>query len=209
VRLAAVLLLAICVTGSLAAGDAAAKKKKKHKVARVFAASVSPNLAIPDQPPPPGHDIVVSSTITIGKKFKGRTVGDVNVTGIKTTGSGPNAANDLSFSLTAPNGKLVLLSATALSGQSVGPLTFDDDTPTSICSSPTPTCPDPDATLVEPFAGTANLIGLNQGDITPLSTFTGVPMRGTWTFQAWDNGNGDTSVLNSWGVQITAERPVS
>jgi hypothetical protein len=209
VRLAAVLLLAICVTGSLAAGDAAAKKKKKHKVARVFAASVSPNLAIPDQPPPPGHDIVVSSTITIGKKFKGRTVGDVNVTGIKTTGSGPNAANDLSFSLTAPNGKLVLLNGTALSGQSVGPLTFDDDTPTSICSSPTPTCSDPDATLVEPFAGTANLIGLNQGDITPLSTFTGVPMRGTWTFQTWDNNNGDTSVLNSWGVQITAERPVS
>jgi hypothetical protein len=209
VRLASVILLAVCLGAGLAAGDATAKKKKKHKAATAFAASVAPNAAIPDEPPTPGHEVPVSSTITVGKKFKGKTIGDVNVTGIRTTGDQPNSANDLSMSLSAPNGKTVFLEATALGGQSIGPLTLDDDTPTSICNSATPTCSDPDATLLRPFAGTANLLGLAGGDTGPLSVFNGSPIRGTWTFRIWDNGTGDTSILNSWGLQITAERPGS
>ena len=67
---------------------------------------------------------------------------------------------------------------------------------------------DPDATLLRPFAGTANLIGMRNGDLGPLSIFNGVAMRGTWTFRAWDTNGGNTSTLNNWGLQITAERPV-
>jgi hypothetical protein len=207
-RIAGVLLLAVCVGGSFAAGDAVAKKKKKHKAAKVFTASASPNAAIPDRPAT-GQEIPVVSTITVGKKFKGRTVGDVNVTGIKTTGDSPNSASNLAMSLSAPNGKTVLLIATALGGQSIGPLTLDDDTTTSICDDTTPSCSDPDATLIRPFAGTANLIGLFGGDTGPLSALNGSPMKGVWTFRAWDNNTGQTSVLNSWGLQITAEKPVT
>jgi subtilisin-like proprotein convertase family protein len=208
-RLAGIVALALCLGIGFATGDATAKKKKKHKAPTVFAASVAPNIAIPDQPVSPGHDIIVSSTITVGKKFKGRTVGDVNVTGITTTGDNPTSAGDISFALAAPNGKYVLLNGTSLGGQSIGPLTFDDDTSTSICDSATPTCPDPDATLIRPFAGTANLLGLSSGDLAPLSIMNGSPMRGTWTFNAWDNSNNNhVSGLNAWGLQITAERPV-
>jgi subtilisin-like proprotein convertase family protein len=38
----------------------------------------------------------------------------------------------------------------------------------------------------------------------------GVQMSGTWTFEIFDVGNiGQTSVLNSWGLQITAAKPVT
>src|SRR5213079_851370 len=101
IRLSGVLVLAACITVGLAAGDAAAKKKK-HK-ASVFSASVAPNAAIPDRPPGNALETPAVSTITVGKKFKGRTVGDVNVTGIKTTSDSPNSASDLNLSLSAPS----------------------------------------------------------------------------------------------------------
>ena len=206
-RVACVILLALCVGAGIAAGDAGAKKKKK-KPPSVFAASVAPNAAIPDEPPN-GLETPVVSTITVGKKFKGKTVGDINVTGIQTTGNVDGAADDLNLSLSAPNGKTVVLESQALGGQNIGPLTLDDDVTTSICDDTIHSCADPDATLLRPFAGTANLIGTQGGDTGPLSNFNGVPMKGTWTFRAWDNRNiGETSTLNSWGVQITVERPV-
>ena len=205
-RVAGVLLLALCLAVGLAAGAAAAKKKKKK--ASVFAASVSPNAPIPDRPPGSALETPAVSTITVGKKFKGKTVGDVNVTGITTTGDSPNSASNLDLSLTAPSGKTVLLEDVQLGGQNIGPLTLDDDVTTSICDDTTLTCSDPDATLLRPFAGTANLIGLRNGDLGPLNIFDGVGMRGTWTFRAWDTSVGQTSTLNSWGVRITAEKPV-
>jgi subtilisin-like proprotein convertase family protein len=207
-RLVGVLLLALCVGVGLAAGDAAAKKKKKPK-ASVFAASVAPNAAIPDEPPT-GPDIPVVSTLTVGKKFKGKTIGDVNVTGIQTTGSDADSAGDLNFNLTAPNGATVLLDDRGLGGQSIGPLTLDDDTRTSICdATTTASCPDPDSTLTRPFAGTANMWDLFSGDLSPLSILNGGPMKGTWTFRIWDNNqNTETSTLNTWGLQVTAARPV-
>jgi proprotein convertase P-domain-containing protein len=207
-RLAGVLLLAVCVGVGLAAGDAAAKKKKK-KGPSVFAGSVTVNAAIPDEPPFPAHDIPVASTLTVGKKFKGKQVRDVNVTGIQTTGNSSIAAGDLNFSLTAPNGRTVLLDDSALGGQSIGPLTLDDDTRTSVCDETTfDNCPDPDKSLLRPFAGTANMLGLFSGDISPLSVFYGTPMRGTWTFTIWDSAEADTSTFNHWGLQITARKPV-
>jgi hypothetical protein len=201
-----VLSLAVCVGAGFAVGDASAKKKK-HKTASVFAATASPNLAVPDSPAT-GQDIIVSSTLAVGKKFKGKTVGDLNVTGIKTTGDSANSAGGLDMVVVAPSGRTVLIDDEALGGQSIGPLTFDDDTPRSICDSDTQACNDPDATLLRPFVGTANLAFTFGGDTTPLSAFNGVSMKGTWTLLIWDSNNGQTNVLNSWGLQITAARAV-
>jgi hypothetical protein len=203
-RIGLALLLALCLAIGLAAGDAAAKKKKK--TASVFAGSVSPNLAVPDVPtgPPP----VASSTLTVGKKFKGKVVGDVNVTGITTTGSGAGAADNLTFRLIAPNGRSVRL-INSIGDQSIGPLTLDDDTTVEICNTNTPPCDYPVATLNRPFAGTANLQYLGSAGTGPLSKLNGLAMRGTWTLQVWDNEGVTTSTLNGWGLLITAPRPVT
>jgi hypothetical protein len=97
----------------------------------------------------------------------------------------------------------------AIGDQSIGPLTLDDDTRTSICNSPLPpTCADPDQSLARPFAGTANLLsnGLSSG---PLSSFDGVKMRGTWSLRVFDAADPTTTVLNQWGLRLKVAKPVS
>jgi subtilisin-like proprotein convertase family protein len=203
--LALALVTAFCMT---LGGSAEAKKKKKAGPS-VFQASVSPNSAVPDDQAT-GPSIPLTSTITVGKKFKGKQVADVNVTGIQTTGNSAGAANDLGFRLTAPNGTNVLLIDPGIGDVSIGPLTLDDDTPVSICNATTPPCSYTPQTLNRPFAGTANLLFLASGGTGPLSAFDGSPMRGTWTLTVWDESNvGQTSLLNSWGLKITAARPVT
>jgi hypothetical protein len=136
-------------------------------------------------------------------------VGDVNVTGIQTTGSADGAANDLAFRLTAPNGQgVILLGSSFLDGASIGPLTFDDDTFTEICYS-NPPCQWAPQTLNPPFAGTANLLFNGAAGTGPLAQLNGGPMQGAWTLSVWDEQSiGQTSTLNGWGLQITARSPV-
>jgi hypothetical protein len=197
-----VLALALSATVGLTAGAVEAKKKK----VKTFSEQVSPNAAIPDDVVN-APSVPVVSTIKVGKKYKKQKVGDVNVTGLSTTGSGAGAANDLFAELTGPAGRTVLLFAD-VGDQSLGPWTMDDDTKTSICESSTPPCENPNATLNRPFAGTSNLLH-NNNDVStdgiagPLSDFDGTRMRGTWTLTIWDEaGAGTTSTLNSWGLQI-------
>jgi hypothetical protein len=198
------LLLALCLAIGLAAGDAAAKKKKSK--ANLFAGSASPNLVVPDDSGS-GQEVLVTTAISVPKKFKGKTVGDLNITGVKTTGDAGDSADGLDLMLVGPGGRSVLFDAGALNGQSIGPVTFDDDTPTSFCASPP--CSDPDATLMYPYAGTTNLVAVFSGDQGPLSIFNGGPMRGTWTLYAWDNDFGGNNVVNTWGLQIAAAKPVA
>ena len=94
-----------------------------------------------------------------------------------------------------------------MGGPSLGPLTLDDDTRTSICNNTVDNCADPDQTLLRPFAGTANLGWLFNG-LGPLSIMNGQRMRGTWTFSVFDGNNGSTSTLNTWGLKIKAAKPV-
>jgi hypothetical protein len=204
-----VLALALCMAlGVTISSSAQAKKGKKPKVARFFQQTTSPNAAIPEAPAT-GPSTPLLSTITVGKKFNGRVVGDVNVTGIKTTGSADPAAQDLAFRIIAPNGQAVTLLGSFLDTQSAGPLTLDDDTFTEICYS-NPPCQWAPQTLNAPFAGTANLLFNGSAGTGPLAALNGVAMRGTWTFVVWDeNQNGLTSILNSWGLQITAKKPVT
>lgn len=154
----------------------------------------------------------MTSQITVGNRFKKKVVGDLNLTGFQSTGSGAGAATDLRVRLTAPGGRTGLVIEDLGDGtthQSIGPLTLDDDTPTSLCESITPPCEDPTATLNAPWAGTANLLDVDD-DVTTLSLFNGVRMKGVWTLTVWDQDDtgGLTSVLNGWGLQITPARPV-
>jgi hypothetical protein len=205
-----VLALALCTALALTFGSVAdAKKKKKAKGPTAFQSVLQPNAAIPDDVAS-GHSTPLDSTLTVGKKFKGKVVADVNVTSIQTTGSATQAAQDLVMRIVAPNGRSVRLWSGGFGDQSIGPLTLDDDTPVSICNDSTPPCSWAVDTLNQPFAGTSNLQFLGSGGTGPLAQLNGVAMKGTWTFQIWDEGQiGKTSVLNSWGLQITAARPVT
>jgi hypothetical protein len=204
-----VLALALCTALAMSFGGVAEAKKKKKKTPTTFQQVVQPNAGIPDGPAS-GAATPVNSTITVGKKFKGKVVGDVNVTGIRTTGTEDGSAPDLVMRIIAPNGRSVRLWSGGFGEQSIGPLTFDDDTPVSICNASTPPCEWGPDTLNPPFAGTSNLQFLGAGGTGPLSRLDGVGVKGTWTFQIWDeNANGATSILNSWGLQIAVARPVT
>jgi hypothetical protein len=211
-----VLALAVCTAAGLVLGGSAAAKKKKHKTANVFSQSVALNAPIPDVPAAPGPSTPVRSTITVPKKFKGKVVGDLNLLGIQTTGNAAGASADLRFKLTAPNGRTVYVIGSnnpnqGLGDTSIGPLTIDADSRVSVCDVPNPAnCEDPAQQLNRPFAGTANELGLGTQSTGGVTTMNGVSMRGTWTFTVFDQRDpGQTSILNGWGLQITAAKPVT
>jgi len=195
--------------GLLSGGVAdAAKKKKKKKAGGTVSVTKSVNQAIPDQlGVAPFTWGKVTSTIDIsGKKFKGKVVGDVNLM-VQTTGDVADAANDLVFRLTAPNGRTIVPIA-AIGDQSIGPFTMDDDTPVLICDSITPPCPDPDRTLNQPFAGTAQPTGPEFATGPIFAGLNGVPMRGSWTLKVFDEDAGQTSTFNQWALTVTSAKPV-
>jgi hypothetical protein len=204
VGLVLVLAAAVGISAGAEVSEGAKKKKSKPKV---FSQQLAANAAIPDAAPP-AASVPVRSTITVGKKFKGLKVADVNVTGIQTTGNAATAANDLIARLTAPNGRTLILFRNKGS-VSLGPWTLDDDTSVSICDSAPPPpqmCIDPQQQLHRPFAGTSNLVNNDTPSWIPLASFNGLSMRGTWTFTIVDVSPADTSVLNSWGLRITPQK---
>jgi subtilisin-like proprotein convertase family protein len=206
-----VMALALCAVVGLTLGASAEAKKKhkKHKAVPVFAATAAPNAAIPDAPPS-GPSTPVRSTISVvGKAFKGKVVGDVNVTGLQATGDVTDAVNDLEFKLTAPNGRTIAVISNGIGDQFIGPLTIDDQSPVSICDSDTLICEDPSSTLIRPFAGTANELFLGNAGTGGLKAFKGVPMQGAWTMTVFDDDGIQTSTWNTWGLQITAAKPVT
>ena len=107
--------------------------------------------------------------------------------------------------VSAPNGRTVVIWE-GLGSVSIGPVTVDDDTKTSICDSATPTCRNPNATLLQPFVGRANTMDVDD-DARPLSTLNGVGMKGTWTVLVYDNNNTLTSNLNQVGIKVTSALP--
>ena len=82
--LTGVLALVLSLTAGLTAGAEAAKKKKKSPSVSVFTKNTP--AAIPDRAPGATAFVgVLDSTITVGKKLKGREVADVDV-GLSATG---------------------------------------------------------------------------------------------------------------------------
>jgi hypothetical protein len=209
-RLSAVAMVAILALlgGALLGGTADAKKKKKKAKSCNPVVERAVNLPIPDRAPPavgtnPPFGKLATTLDVGGKVCKGKTVANVDVT-FQTTGTTAQAAGDLFFRLTSPDGRTYDVSGNGFSGQNIGPVTMTAHTSVQTCfgsaTPPPPPCSDPDATLNPPYVGTAR-----DADL-PL--FTGAPVRGTWTFAALDAGNLDTSVLNSVKLTISAQRPV-
>jgi hypothetical protein len=209
---ATALLLAVVIAamGALAAGADAKKKKSK---AKNFSAQVTVNQTIPDAVTG-AVSTPLTSTINVPKKFKGKVVGDVNVTRLQTTGSDPGTANDLTATLVAPSGRSTDLFAFIGAGSpSLGPMTIDDSG-AAICNSSSDPCLNGFQTLYPPFAGAANTTFSFAGIFPtngPLATFDGVRMNGIWTLVVSDQSSGGpddgTSVLNQWGLQISAAKP--
>jgi hypothetical protein len=198
---------ALAVVLVLAAGLGEASAKKKGAKAKPFQATKVLTAPIPD-----GvldvRSTPLRSTIAVPKKYKGKVVGDVNVTRIQTTGSEAPAAAHLIASLIAPNGRTVVLFE-GKGDQSLGPWTLDDDTPVSICNQPAAApCLSPNQSLQQPFAGTSNLAYNDGPSLPPLQGLNGVPMRGKWTLTISDVAPGATSTLNRWGLKINPARPV-
>ena len=178
------------------------------KGAGVFSQTKPVNALVPDDVAA-GPSTPLSSTITVPKKFKGLRVGDLDITGFTATGNGgTDPANDLRWKLTAPNEGTLSMGENGLGTTSIGPLTMDDDSKVSLCDRAHP-CPDPLQTLGRPFAGTGNTQQFGTGGTGNLDSFNRVPMAGLWTLLVWDEVTaGESNTFNSWGLKITAEKPV-
>jgi hypothetical protein len=225
------LVLTLSATASLVLGGTAAAKKKGGGKAAIASGSVG---AIPNGPTiwsgtsvwPATSPVPFRGIATIGKKFKGKRVGVVEVTislsGTPAAGTSCGAICDLTAKLSAPNGATQFLffggggnfggGTFSLTGNTVTNLTYSDLTATRTCggpngSAPPPPCTDPDATLVAPYTGKAEPSG-------NLNVLNGSPIKGTWTLTAYDNcGNATacsffgpdqgTSRVTSWSVRVT------
>ena len=197
-----VLALVLSLTAGLTAGAEAAKKKKK-KSPSVSVFTKNTPAAIPDRAPGATAFVgVLDSTITVGKKLKGREVADVDV-GLSATGPA-NQLADLEFYVISPNGTTVfltgdnsgLLGATSYGtgNCNTGATTFSDDTQNFV-SDGTPPAVFP-GTVFSPWAATV------QPDGFPLSVIDGGPAKGTWTLRAVDDNSGDTFTLTCWKLSI-------
>src|SRR5262249_31268701 len=109
--------------------------------------------------------------------------------------------------LTAPNGATAWLLNFNLAGQSVGPLTLDDDTPVFLGG----TSPSPSPfVLTSPYAGTAQPACAFVNGGCPLRVLNDGPATGAWTLRVYDGGAPPpllTSVLNNWRLTVVAGRP--
>jgi subtilisin-like proprotein convertase family protein len=202
-----VLALALSVAVGLTVGVADAKKKTK--AGGLVDITMPVNQQIPDATgvAPNITSGTLTSTITVGgKKFKGTKVRDVNVT-LQTTGSTTNSAGQLDARLTAPDGASLWLfgnNSGPISGQSIGPLTLDDETPVNLGGLP----PAPDSTtLVAPYVGTAQPNCFSAQGVCTLSALDNGPVTGVWTLRVSDSTLGAppaTSILNSWRLTAVA-----
>jgi subtilisin-like proprotein convertase family protein len=182
---------------------AAEAKKKKGKTGGTADITKQVNAAIPDATATTNG--MLTSTIDIGgKKFKGTRVRDVNVT-LQTSGAAANSVDDLDARLSAPNGATSWL-FNALNGQSLGPLTLDDQSPNFLDGLPptyTPTA------LPSPYVGTAQPDCLEAFGGCPLAVMNDGPASGTWTLRIYDDstGGGNTSTLLFWRLTVVAGKP--
>jgi hypothetical protein len=186
-----VLALALSVTVGLSAGVAEAKKKGGGKAKTLNA--TGNGGAVPQGPTSAFiNPIPFKGTATIGGKGKGKVVNDIDVTlsatAVAAAGSG-NPFGDLVVRITGPNGATTGLvsgffGTGGVSGSLISNLTLTDQTPTLTCAgdpvSPPPApCGDPDATLLSPFSGRAQPLGL-------LAALNGGNAKGRYTLTAFD-----------------------
>ncbi len=229
---AAVITGVVLLVAALFAGTAEAKKKKSKS----FSGSSKTATAVPNAlGTSPFTNGVASSTIRVGKKFKGATVGRVEVT-VQTTGSGvdqtnfESASGDLTFLLIGPDGtpqglfqptSFFLLigpggpqpGPNSPTTGSIGPLTAVPNSKTQICNapfpSPTPPPPPPPPCSNPNASLNAPYAGI-VGD-PELWLYKGLGMKGAWTMEVQDNNAntaGGVPLTSSftWSLKITPEK---
>ena len=198
---------AVVVLGCLALAMPATAAKKKGGKKKGGGGTVDitkiVNAPIPDRGTGPNAPVpTLTSTIDVGKQFKGRQIRDVNVT-LQTLGtSGMTPGEDLEARLMAPNGAnsflfFFLEGYPGANSVSIGPLTLDDEALFDIGGGP----PIDPTRLTVPWAGTA---APQNAQLWPLD---GGPVRGTWTLMLYDFANTKTSNLVSWRLNVTTGRP--
>lgn len=218
-----VLALALSVTVSLVSGHVADAKKKRS--GKTLSATGTAG-AVPQGPDSyTTNPVPFKGTATIGKKGKGQTIGNVEVT-LSATGTpvagGANGIGDLRVRLTGPNGATTGLvfgndgrfndgGFYGVAGNTISNLTLTDNTPTFTCAGltapaapPPPPCGDPDATLNAPYTGRA------QPSNGALALLKGGSVKGTYTLTAFDRcggpacgGDSGTSSITAWSLKVT------
>jgi hypothetical protein len=205
----------LLVVLTVAVPTASAKKKNRGPVN----VSKVANLAIPDGSTVHG---VASSTIRLGKRFKGRLIRDVDVT-LQTTGTGDKTFNtsggpltgpfegaDVGAILRAPNGGHVTLfdpgdlfppvlstMPLALGAlPNVGPVTLDDEAEIDLPGEAVGLNANDPTVLEPPYVGRA------RPPVKPLRLLEGGPARGAWTLTMRDGDATGTSNLASWRLRI-------
>ncbi len=125
----------------------------------------------------------VTSTLTTNLTG---TINDVNVIGLLGTHSW---INDLTFTLTGPNGSVCTLFGAICNNEDNFDCNFDDQAA-------------PAALPCPPIGG-----GTYQPQ-TPLSVFNGINASGTWTLTVADGANQDGGSLDGWGLEICTNSSV-
>jgi hypothetical protein len=199
-RVGLVFVLALAsalILGLMAGGVAQAKKKKKHKAPRADV-TVTVNQPVPASTPgPPGQNGRLTSSTTLGGKFKKLRIADVNA---DITASGGDVGG-LAVRLSAPNGDTVCLLGCAygLFGKTIGPLVLDDETPVILSGGDPAFFQDPDQ-LFTPYVGTAEPEGY-------LSQLDNGPPRGTWVLRAANADPVNPVTISQWSIHVTTRRP--
>jgi subtilisin-like proprotein convertase family protein len=179
-------------------GLADAKKKKKKSTTISLTKAV--NQVVPPAADPPAgifRNGLLVSTITVGKAFKGKQIGDVNATVSYTATGVGSDLGDLTVELTAPNGASSYLTCNNYFGPTLGPLTIDDETPFSTTNSD-PATDQETNTLYAPY------IGRSQPCYIPLSVMDGGPAKGVWTLFIFNFEDTATEIhtFGSWGIEV-------
>jgi Proprotein convertase P-domain len=219
-----VLALALSVTAGLTVSDAVAQKKKKGGGggSKTFSkgGGAIPDATFPATPTGNGgefHRGLLASKVTVGRKFAGVKIKDLNVQVAATH----QRLGDLLIQLVGPNGRLITLfdgtdnsmpgtvGPPFFSGGVLGPTTFDDQAALFIDDTNScPTGPDsafdcdgsPDGGNVEAFAPYAGSYKPADGALASL----GSKLQGTWVLLVFDLDaatGGDpaaTGSLGSW-----------
>jgi hypothetical protein len=216
-----VIALALCMMVGLSAGAVEAKKKKVKNPGGTVDITKPVNAQIPNATGTGTsfRNGLLSSTIDVpaAKPFIGTVVRDVNVT-VQTTGDTPadipsgdgGSASQLTARVTAPSGATAWLFGdffNPLVGQSIGPLTIDDQSPNALGFLPPASAPNQ---LVSPYAGSAQVKCFStRGGGCAMAILNNGPATGTWTLRFYDNVGGtpvETSRLDSWRLTVVAGR---
>jgi hypothetical protein len=217
-----VLALALTLTAGLTASDAFAQKKKKGGGggSKTFTkgGGAIPDSSFPDNPTGNGgefHRGLLASKVTVGKKFAGAKIKDLNVQVSVTH----QRLSDLFIQLVGANGNVITLfdgsenntpgttGPPFFSGGVLGPTTFDDQA--ALFIDDTNSCPSgpdaafdcfgsPDGGNVEAFAPYAGAFKPADGTLNSL----GSKLQGTWVLLVFDfnpPSSGDPAASGSLG----------